>query len=191
MDDFFTSEEKKELFFTLQASVAICRRYDFLEDCQKLKKHLIKAAQCNGLQRTTRDESRHQRFTNGGHRSRRNRHERFVSDRHHASRNSEGTYPVYRRSECRIWRRCRQYHQRPGEKQTNCTPKVRRSNRRISAISCSLCRRWRVILIMIADRVNIMRQIKDTGNEEDRAKVANEAAYLYAPLAPQAGTFTN
>ncbi len=28
-----------------------------------------------------------------------------------------------------------------------------------------------------------MRQIKDTGNEEDRVKVANEAAYLYAPLA--------
>ena len=38
-----------------------------------------------------------------------------MSGRHHASRNSEGTYPVYRRSECRIWRRCRQYHQRTGE----------------------------------------------------------------------------
>ena len=30
----------------------------------------------------------------------------------------------------------------------------------------------RVILIMIADRVNVMRKIKDTGNEEDRLKVA-------------------
>ena len=47
----------------------------------------------------------------------------------------------------------------------------------------------RVILIMIADRVNVMRQIKDTGNEEDRLKVANEAAYLYAPLAHKLGLY--
>ena len=47
----------------------------------------------------------------------------------------------------------------------------------------------RVILIMIADRVNVMRKIKDTGNEEDRLKVANEAAYLYAPLAHKLGLY--
>ena len=47
----------------------------------------------------------------------------------------------------------------------------------------------RVILIMIADRVNVMRQIKDTGNEEDRVKVANEAAYLYATLAHKLGLY--
>ena len=47
----------------------------------------------------------------------------------------------------------------------------------------------RVILIMIADRVNIMRQIKDSDNEEDRVKVANEAAYLYAPLAHKLGLY--
>lgn len=47
----------------------------------------------------------------------------------------------------------------------------------------------RVILIMIADRVNIMRQIKDSSNEEDRTKVANEAAYLYAPLAHKLGLY--
>lgn len=47
----------------------------------------------------------------------------------------------------------------------------------------------RVILIMIADRVNIMRQIKDSPNEEDRLKVANEAAYLYAPLAHKLGLY--
>ena len=39
----------------------------------------------------------------------------------------------------------------------------------------------RVILIMIADRVNIMRQIKECENDEARRQVANEAAYLYAP----------
>ncbi len=47
----------------------------------------------------------------------------------------------------------------------------------------------RVILIMIADRVSVMRKIKDTGNEEDRVKVANEAAYLYAPLAHKLGLY--
>ncbi len=50
MDDFL-HQRKRRSFFTLQASVAICRRYDFLEGLPKLKKHLIKAAQCNGLQR--------------------------------------------------------------------------------------------------------------------------------------------
>lgn len=41
----------------------------------------------------------------------------------------------------------------------------------------------RVILIMIANRVCIMRQIRDTQNLEAQRKVAMEAAYLYAPLA--------
>ncbi|NDV82669.1 bifunctional (p)ppGpp synthetase/guanosine-3',5'-bis(diphosphate) 3'-pyrophosphohydrolase [Bacteroides sp. 51] len=47
----------------------------------------------------------------------------------------------------------------------------------------------RVILIMIADRVNIMRQIKDSKNNDDRIRVANEAAYLYAPLAHKLGLY--
>ena len=47
----------------------------------------------------------------------------------------------------------------------------------------------RVILIMIADRVNIMRQIKDSKNDEARRQVANEAAYLYAPLAHKLGLY--
>ncbi|MDR0939241.1 MAG: RelA/SpoT family protein [Mediterranea sp.] len=47
----------------------------------------------------------------------------------------------------------------------------------------------RVILIMIADRVNVMRHIKDTKNEEDRQKVADEATYLYAPLAHKLGLY--
>ena len=47
----------------------------------------------------------------------------------------------------------------------------------------------RVILIMIADRVNTMRQIKDAPNEEARLQVANEAAYLYAPLAHKLGLY--
>lgn len=47
----------------------------------------------------------------------------------------------------------------------------------------------RVILIMIADRMNIMRQIKDCKNEEARRQVANETAYLYAPLAHKLGLY--
>lgn len=47
----------------------------------------------------------------------------------------------------------------------------------------------RVILIMIADRLNVMRQIKDSPNDEARVKVANEAAYLYAPLAHKLGLY--
>lgn len=47
----------------------------------------------------------------------------------------------------------------------------------------------RVILIIIADRVNLMRQIKDSGNDEARIMVSNEAAYLYAPLAHKLGLY--
>ncbi|MBQ8097195.1 MAG: bifunctional (p)ppGpp synthetase/guanosine-3',5'-bis(diphosphate) 3'-pyrophosphohydrolase [Prevotella sp.] len=47
----------------------------------------------------------------------------------------------------------------------------------------------RVILIMIADRVNLMRQIRDTANEEAKREVSQEAAYLYAPLAHKLGLY--
>ncbi len=47
----------------------------------------------------------------------------------------------------------------------------------------------RVILIMIADRVNLMRQIRDTANDEARREVSQEAAYLYAPLAHKLGLY--
>ena len=47
----------------------------------------------------------------------------------------------------------------------------------------------RVILIMIADRVNLMRQIKDTTETDAQRKVSEEAAYLYAPLAHKLGLY--
>lgn len=47
----------------------------------------------------------------------------------------------------------------------------------------------RVILIMIADRVNLMRQIRDTDNEEARHRISEEASYLYAPLAHKLGLY--
>lgn len=47
----------------------------------------------------------------------------------------------------------------------------------------------RVIFIIIANRVNLMRQIKDKGTEEERSKVALEASRLYAPLAHKLGLY--
>ena len=47
----------------------------------------------------------------------------------------------------------------------------------------------RVILIMIANRVNTMRKIKDTPQAEAQRKVSMEAAYLYAPLAHKLGLY--
>ncbi len=56
----------------------------------------------------------------------------------------------------------------------------------------------RVILIMIADRVNLMRQIRDVGSADTtegdpsaqaKKQVSEEAAYLYAPLAHKLGLY--
>ena len=48
----------------------------------------------------------------------------------------------------------------------------------------------RVILIMIADRVCVMRLIRDTPNKEAQHEVSEEASYLYAPLAHKLGLYT-
>ncbi len=47
----------------------------------------------------------------------------------------------------------------------------------------------RVVLIMIADRVCLMRQIRDTPNKKAQHEVAEEASYLYAPLAHKLGLY--
>ena len=47
----------------------------------------------------------------------------------------------------------------------------------------------RVIFIIIAGRVNLMRQIKERGSEDERIRVATEAAHLYAPLAHKLGLY--
>ncbi|MCQ2196469.1 MAG: RelA/SpoT family protein [Bacteroidaceae bacterium] len=47
----------------------------------------------------------------------------------------------------------------------------------------------RVIFIMIANRLVIMRQIRDTQNAEAKQKISMEAAYLYAPLAHKLGLY--
>lgn len=47
----------------------------------------------------------------------------------------------------------------------------------------------RVILLMIANRVYLMRSIKECPNDEARRSIATEAAYLYAPLAHKLGLY--
>ena len=61
------------------------------------------------------------------------------------------------------------------------TPVVESENFR--NLLLSFAEDMRVVLIMIADRVCLMRQIRDTPNKEAQHEVAEEASYLYAPLA--------
>ena len=69
--------------------------------------------------------------------------------------------------------------------------------KRTPAIECenfrnlllSFAEDMRVILIMIADRVNLMRQIRDSDNIEAKRRVSEEAGYLYAPLAHKLGLY--
>ena len=67
------------------------------------------------------------------------------------------------------------------------TPAVESENFR--NLLLSLAEDMRVILIMIANRVNLMRQIRDTENLEAKMEVSQEAAYLYAPLAHKLGLY--
>lgn len=67
------------------------------------------------------------------------------------------------------------------------TPTVESENFR--SLLLSFAEDMRVILIMIANRVNVMRQIKYTENKEAQHRVSEEAAYLYAPLAHKLGLY--
>ena len=65
------------------------------------------------------------------------------------------------------------------------TPVIESENFRNLLISFS--EDMRVILIMIASRVNVMRQIRDTDQLEAKQRVSEEANYLYAPLRHKLG----
>ena len=67
------------------------------------------------------------------------------------------------------------------------TPAIETENFR--NLLLSFAEDMRVVLIMIADRVNLMREIRDTSNIEARQRVAQEASYLYAPLAHKLGLY--
>ena len=190
MDDFFTSEEKKELFSLYRHLMQSAGDSISWKDCQKLKNHLIKAAQCNGLQRN-----------NFGMNP-------VIKDLQTAVIVAE---EIGMKGSCLIGIMLHEIVKThilsidevsveygedvasiiKGLVKTNelyaKSPAIESENFR--NLLLSFAEDMRVILIMIADRVNVMRQIKDTGNEEDRIKVANEAAYLYAPLAHKLGLY--
>ena len=66
---------------------------------------------------------------------------------------------------------------------------VRQQGENFRNLLLSFAEDMRVILIMIAARVNLMRQIKDTDRKADQTLVSEEAAYLYAPLAHKLGLY--
>ena len=66
---------------------------------------------------------------------------------------------------------------------------VRQQGENFRNLLLSFAEDMRVILIMIADRVNMMRQIRDAENDEARRIMSEEAAYLYAPLAHKLGLY--
>ena len=190
MDDFFTSEEKKELFSLYRHLMQSAGDSISWKDCIKLKNHLIKAAQCNGLQRN-----------NFGMNP-------VIKDLQTAVIVAE---EIGMKGSCLIGIMLHEIVKThilsidevsveygedvasiiKGLVKTNelyaKSPAIESENFR--NLLLSFAEDMRVILIMIADRVNVMRQIKDTGNEEDRIKVANEAAYLFAPLAHKLGLY--
>ncbi|MBR1719772.1 MAG: bifunctional (p)ppGpp synthetase/guanosine-3',5'-bis(diphosphate) 3'-pyrophosphohydrolase, partial [Phocaeicola sp.] len=67
------------------------------------------------------------------------------------------------------------------------TPSIETENFRNLLIS--FAEDMRVILIMIADRLNLMRQVKDTEQQEAKLRLSNEAAFLYAPIAHKLGLY--
>ena len=190
MDDFFTSEEKKELFSLYRHLMLSAGDSISWQDCQKLKKHLIKAAQCNGLQ--------HNNF--GMNPVIRDLQTAVIVAEEIGMKGScligIMLHEIVKAHILSIEEVNTEYGEDvasiiKGLVKTNelyaKSPAIESENFR--NLLLSFAEDMRVILIMIADRVNVMRQIKDSGNEEDRNKVANEAAYLYAPLAHKLGLY--
>lgn len=187
---FFTDKEKTELIplykrLLLSAGESISR-----EDCRKLKAHLINAIQSNCLQRNNFGMNPIIRNLQTA---------AIVSEEMGMKRASIlgiMLHDTVKNSFCSIEHIHREYGEDvagiiQGLVKTNelyaKSPTVESENFR--NLLLSFAEDMRVILIMIADRVNIMRQIKDSPNESDRIQVANEAAYLYAPLAHKLGLY--
>ena len=90
------------------------------------------------------------------------------------------------RTSARAWRRSSRASS-ASRKLYSKTPIVESENFR--NLLLSFAEDMRVVLIMIADRVCLMRQIRDTPNKEAQHEVAEEASYLYAPLAHKLGLY--
>ena len=187
---FFTDKEKTELIPLYKRLLQSAGESISREDCRKLKAHLIKAVQSNCLQRNNFGMNPIIRNLQTA---------AIVSEEMGMKRASIlgiMLHDTVKNSFCSIEHIHREYGEDvagiiQGLVKTNelyaKSPTVESENFR--NLLLSFAEDMRVILIMIADRVNIMRQIKDSPNESDRIQVANEAAYLYAPLAHKLGLY--
>lgn len=188
--EFFTPEEHKELFSLYKE--LLCLSGDMLhkDDCKRLKNHLIQAAQNHSLQRdvfglnpiikdmkTTiivAEEIGMQRASILGIMLHGCVQSGFITSEQIKKEYGEDVAGIIRG----LIRINELYAKNPTIESEN-----------FRNLLLSFAEDIRVILIMIADRVNVMRQIKDSPNEEARIEVANEAAYLYAPLAHKLGLY--
>ena len=190
MNHFFTSEEKKQLFSLYKqlrrsAGDSISGR-----DSRQLKKHLTEAVECNRLQRNS--------F--GMNPVIRDMQTAIIVSEEIGMKGSCLTgimlHEIVKGGILSIGQVCDEFGEDVGSiikglVKTNelyeKSPAIESENFR--NLLLSFAEDMRVILIMIADRVNIMRRIKDAEEKEDRLRVANEAAYLYAPLAHKLGLY--
>ena len=188
--EFFTPEEHKELF-TLYKEL-LCLSDDMLRkcDCKKLKNLLVQAVQSNSLQRDVFGLNpiiKDMKTTI------------IVAEEIGMQRASILGIMLHECVQSGFYT-TGQVQQEFGEDVANIirglirinelyakSPTIESENFR--NLLLSFAEDIRVILIMIADRVNVMRQIKESPNNEARIKVANEAAYLYAPLAHKLGLY--
>ncbi len=189
-DDFFTTDEKKQLFSLYKKLLQLTGETLLKGDCKKLKTHLINSIKNNHVQRDTfglnplikdmqtavivAEEIGMKRASILGimlHESVRN-----------GAYTTEEVQTAYGEDVAGIIRGLIRVNDLYSK-----SPTIESENFR--NLLLSFAEDMRVILIMIADRVNIMRQIKDSVNDEARRQVANEAAYLYAPLAHKLGLY--
>ena len=189
-NDFFTPDEKKQLTALYRKLLLLSGETLRKDDCHKLKNHLVNAIRTNDLQRDVfglnpiiKDMQTavivaeeigmrrasilglmlHDSVKNGTYTAEQVAEE-FGEDVAGIIRGLIRVNELYAKS-----------------------PTVESENFR--KLLLSFAEDMRVILIMIANRVNVMRQIKDCPDDEARRKVANEAAYLYAPLAHKLGLY--
>lgn len=190
-DEFFTTDEKKLLFTLYRKLLQLSGETLLKGDCKKLKTHLVNAAQNNGVHRDVfglnpviKDM---QTAVIVAEEIGMKRASIFGLMLHDSVRcgtcTAEEVKQSYGEDVAGIIRGLIRVNELYSK-----GPTIESENFRNFLLS--FAEDMRVILIMIADRVNIMRQIKDCENDEARRQVANEAAYLYAPLAHKLGLYS-
>jgi GTP pyrophosphokinase len=187
---FFTAEEKGELFVLYKELLRLSGETLRADDCKKIKNHLREAAQNRSLQRDdfgmnpiiknmqtaiiVAEEIGMQRASILGIMLQDSVRMHLITP--------EQVQVEYGEDVAGITRGLIRIHELYAK-----SPTVESENFR--NLLLSFAEDMRVILIMIADRVNIMRQIKETTNLKAQQEVAGEAAYLYAPLAHKLGLY--